>query len=102
MAYTKYYGTVATNGSTKITCTAGTLNIVKIGVSNTVSDFTITAKIFIQKPFSQVDEVPVYTFNLDMGDNLRDSEQYMLNIGDYLQLVTNVANTKYQITAQTL
>jgi len=102
MGNVRYYGTVATDGSTKITCTTETLNISKVIVNNIVSNYTITINLFIQEPLSVTNQIPVYTLNLDMGDNLRDFDGYLLNKGDYMQLITNVANTKYQVNAYTL
>ncbi len=102
MANVRYYGTVATDGSTKIYCTTDTLTISKILINNILSNYTITINLFIQEPISVTNQVPVYTFNLDMGDNLRDNDGYLLNTGDYIQLITNVSGTKYQLNAYSI
>lgn len=102
MGNIRYYGTVATDGSTKITCTTDTLTISKISINNILSNYTISVNLFIQEPLSVTNQIPVYTLNLNMGDNLRDFDGYLLNKGDYIQLITDVAGTKYQINAYSL
>jgi hypothetical protein len=43
--------------------------------------------------------VPIYELTLDAGDTIRDTEEYVLNTAEYIQLISDVAGTTYSITA---
>ena len=93
-----YQGIVSTTGSTQITCTGPKLTIHNIIINNGSSNYVFTLNRFVNDPptFSLI---PIYEFTLDAGDTIRDTEEYVLNFSDYLQLISNVPGTTYSITA---
>ena len=93
-----FQGLVATDGSTKITCTGTKLTIHSIIVTNITSSYVLTYnRCSIDLPTITI--VPIYEFTLDAGDTVRDTEEYILGYGDYIQLISNVPGTTYSITA---
>ncbi len=88
-----YQGEVSDIGETEIICTTSSLTINQIVVNNPNKDYLI----IVTKVDDQ--QVPLYRFELDMGDTLRDTHQYILFTGEKLQLVTNVPGTTYSINA---
>lgn len=90
-----YEGEVATDGSTKIICIASTLTITSITINNIASAYTFT----LNRLLSPTSIFPslVYEFDLDLGDSIRDSEQYFLSNGRCLQLISSVPGTTYYI-----
>lgn len=93
-----YQGIVATDGSTKITCTGSKLTIHSIIINNGSLNYVLTYnRLSINLPTLTV--VPIYELTLDAGDTIRDTEEYVLNPGEYIQLISDVAGTTYSITA---
>jgi hypothetical protein len=93
-----FQGVVATDGSTKITCTGSKLTIHSIIINNGTSNYILTYnRCSIDLPTITI--VPIYELTLDAGDTVRDTEEYVLNPGEYIQLISNVAGTTYSITA---
>lgn len=92
-----YQGHVATDGSTKITCTTTSLVINTIIINNLDSNYVFTLNRFMTGP--GIHEVPIYEFTLDQGDSIRDLEIYSLDNGNYLQLISNVPGTTFYISA---
>jgi hypothetical protein len=98
MAYVTFQGVVATDGSTKITCTTSTLTVDSIIVTNNSANYVLTYnRCSIDLPTITI--VPIYELTLDSGDTVTDTEQYVLNTGEYIQLISDVAGTTYSITA---
>ena len=97
MAVVTYQGRVATDGSTRITCTGDLLTIHNIIINNTVSNYVFTLDRNTTGP--GIHEIPIYELDLDAGDSIRDTEQYILNKGNYLQLTSSVPGTTYYINA---
>ena len=93
-----FQGVVATDGSTKITCTTAKLTIHSIIINNISSNYILTYnRCSIDLPVITI--VPIYEFTLDAGDTIRDTEEYVLDNGEYIQLISNVAGTTYSVTA---
>lgn len=92
-----YQGHVATDGSTKITCTTTSLVINSIIINNLDSNYVFTLNRFMTGP--GIHEVPIYEFTLDQGDSIRDLETYSLENGNYLQLISDVPGTTFYISA---
>jgi hypothetical protein len=92
-----FQGHVATDGSTRITCTTTSLVVNEIIINNPDNNYNITMSRYMTGP--GIHEVPIYEFALDLGDTVRDTEGYTLRKGNYLQLITNVTGTTYYISA---
>jgi hypothetical protein len=99
MANITFQGVVATDGSTRITCTTTTLTIHSIIITNNSVNYVLTYnRCSIDLPTITI--VPIYELTLDAGDTIRDTEEYVLNTGEYIQLISDVAgSTTYSITA---
>ena len=81
-------------GGTRITCTTTSLTIDDISINNSLA-YTFTLNRFTSGQGS----VLIYTFNLDAGDNVRDSGTYVLGKNDYLELISNVPGTTFYVSA---
>ena len=92
-----FQGNVATDGSTKITCTTTSLIIDSIIINNLDANYTFNLSRFMTGP--GIHEVPIYEFQLDAGDSIRDLETYSLANGNYLQLISDVPGTTFYISA---
>jgi hypothetical protein len=92
-----YQGKIALDGSTKITCTTTSLTITTIIINNLGSNYVLNLNRFENGPGIHV--VPIYELSLDAGDSIRDTEQYILGKDDYIQLISDVADTTYYIKA---
>lgn len=84
-------GEIALDGSTKIVATSSAIIVTSIIVNNLSEDYSF----ILYRGSNNI--VPIYRFDLDAGDTIRDSEEYVLNPGEYLKLVTNVSNTTYYV-----
>lgn len=91
-----YQGKVALDGSTRITCTGTSLLINVIIINNLESNYTFSLHRFETGP--GIHNVPIYQFDLNLGDSIRDTEGYLLSQGDYLQLTSDVAETTFYIS----
>jgi hypothetical protein len=80
--------------SQRIVCTSATLTITDISINN-ILPYTFSLKRFTLGKGS----VLIYTFTLDAEDNLRDNENYILNTGDYLELISNTTDTSFYVSA---
>lgn len=78
----------------RIVCTTTSLTINDISINNS-SAYTFT----LNKFTSGQGVILIYTFDLDAGDNVRDNETYILNNGDYLELISSIPGTTYYISA---
>lgn len=78
----------------RITCTTTSLTINDISINNS-SAYTFTLNRFT----SGQGTVLIYTFDLDAGDNVRDNETYILNTGDYLELISSIPGTTFYVSA---
>jgi hypothetical protein len=92
-----YQGKIALDGSTRITCTTTSLTITTIIINNLGSNYVLNFNRFENGPGIHV--VPIYELSLDAGDSIRDTEQYILGKDDYIQLISDVADTTYYIKA---
>lgn len=92
-----FQGHVATDGSTKITCTSTSLVINSIITNNLDSAYVFNLNRYMTGP--GIHEIPIYEFTLDAGDSIRDLETYTLEKGNYLQLISDVAGTTFYISA---
>lgn len=93
-----YQGKVALNGSTKIFCTSPSMTVSLIVINNVDNNYTFTLSRFETGP--GIHEVPIYKFDLDAGDSIRDTNTYILSKGDYLHLESTAIDTTYYITTQ--
>ena len=94
-----YQGKIALDGSTKIICTASSMVISLIVINNINSNYTLTVSRFETGP--GIHEVPIYKFDLDAGDSVRDTTVYTLSKGDYIRLESTQLDTTYYISAET-
>jgi len=92
-----FQGHVATDGSTKITCTTTSLVINSIIINNLNDAYVFNLNRYMTGP--GIHEVPIYEFTLDAGDSIRDLETYTLENGNYLQLISDVPGTTFYISA---
>ena len=95
-----FQGHVATDGSTKITCTTTSLVINSIIINNLDTAYVFNLNRYMTGP--GIHEVPIYEFTLDAGDSVRDLETYTLENGNYLQLISDVPGTTFYISATQL
>lgn len=95
-----YQGHVATDGSTKITCTTTSLVINSIIINNIDNNYVFNLNRYMTGP--GIHEVPIYEFTLDAGDSIRDKESYFLSNGNYLQLISSVTGTTFYVSATQL
>ena len=93
-----YQGNVDTNGNTKIVNTTELILVVNSIIVNNLN----SAYNFILYRGTPTGIVPLYRLTLDAGDSIRDSENYILNIGEYLQLVSNVSGTTFYASSKQL
>jgi hypothetical protein len=94
-----YQGKIALDGSTRINCTASSMEISLIIINNISSNYTLTVSRFETGP--GIHEIPIYRFDLDAGDTVRDTTIYTLSQGDYIRLESTQINTTYYISAET-
>lgn len=94
-----YQGKVALDGSTKIVCTTTSMVVSLIVINNIDSNYTLTVSRFETGP--GIHEVPIYKFDLDAGDSVRDTTIYTLSQGDYIRLESTQLDTTYYISADT-
>ena len=97
MSKNVYQGKIALDGSTKIICTSTAMTISIIIINNINNNYTLTFSRFETGP--GIHEVPVYKFDLDAGDSVRDTTIYTLSQGDYIRLESTVIDTTYYIEA---
>jgi hypothetical protein len=95
-----YQGRVALDGSTTINCTTDSMVISLIVINNIDSNYTISVNRFETGP--GIHEIPIYRFDLDAGDTVRDTTTYTLSKGDYIRLQSTQPNTTYYISADTV
>jgi hypothetical protein len=93
-----YQGKIALDGSTKIICTSSSMVISLIVINNINSNYTLTVSRFETGP--GIHEVPIYKFDLDAGDSVRDTTIYTLSQGDYIRLESTQLDTTYYISAE--
>lgn len=77
----------------RITCTTTSLTINDISINNSLA-YTFT----LNRVTSSKNPILIYSFDLNAGDNLRDNEIYVLNNGDYLELISNIPGTTFYIS----
>ena len=92
-----YQGNVATDCSTKITCTTTSLTITNIVINNLDSNYILNFNRFSTAP--GIHAIPIYELSLDAGDSIQDTQSYILFKGDYLQLISDVPGTTYYVRA---
>ena len=92
-----YQGNVATDCSTKITCTTTSLTITNIIINNLDSNYVFNLNRFMSGP--GIHKIPIYELSLDAGDSIRDTNPYILYNSDYVQFISDVAGTTYYVKA---
>ena len=92
-----YQGNVALDGSTKIVCNSGVLTINTIIINNLISNYTFTLS--RNTLFSGIPEVLLYNFELLAEETIRDTETYVLNLNNSLELLSDVPGTTFYISA---
>ena len=93
-----FQGNVAIDGSTRIDCTSTSMVINSIIINNVTSNYVFTLNIFETSP-SVATDVLIYEFILNIGETIRDTENYVLFRGNYLQLISDVPGTTYYVSA---
>ena len=96
---TIFQGEIALDGSTKIVATSSAIIVTSIIINNISDNYSLI--LYRCSGSNPKNIIPIYRFDLDAGDTIRDSEEYILNIGDSLKLVTNIPNTTYYIKTTT-
>jgi len=92
-----FQGHVATDGSTKIICSTTSLIIETIIINNFDSDYAFSLNRFMTGP--GIHEIPIYSLRLTQGDSIRDTDTYLLEKGNYLQLTSDIEGTMFYIKA---
>ena len=92
-----FQGHVATDGSTKITCTTTSLTITNIIINNLDSNYVFNLNRFMSGP--GIHKIPIYELSLNAGDSIQDTQSYILFKGDYLQFISDVPGTTYYVRA---
>lgn len=95
-----YQGKIALNGSTKIICDSDYLSILFINIVNVDNNYTFNLKRYNNGVKDSL--ISLYQFELEAGDVIKDDSKYILNKGNYLQLLSNNAETTYYIIANKL
>jgi len=95
-----YQGKIALDGSTRITCTTTSMVVSLIIINNINSNYILTLSRFETGP--GIHEVPIYKFDLDAGDTVRDTTIYTLSQGDYIRMESTQLDTTYYISAEVL
>ena len=90
-----FQGHVAIDGSTKILCSSNSLIIDTIIINNLDSDYIFTLSRFMTGP--GIHEIPIYSLGLSVGDSIRDTDTYILEKNNYLQLTSDVVGTTFYI-----
>jgi hypothetical protein len=91
-----YQGEIKLDGDTIIEAIDNVIIINSIIINNLSSDYYFI--LYRKSSDSPNNIIPLYKFNLELGDTIRDSEIYTLNPGDSLTLITNVKRTNYYIS----
>jgi hypothetical protein len=91
-----YQGEVKLDGSTIVEAVDTALTIKSIIINNLTTDYYFI--LYRRAADSPDNIIPIYKFDLDLGDTIRDSESYTLDVGDSLILVTNKKKTSYYIS----
>ena len=91
-----YQGEIRLDGSTTIEAVDNVIVINSIIINNLSSNYYFI--LYRRSSDSPNNIVPLYKFNLELGDIIRDSETYTLNPGDSLLLITNVNRTTYYVS----
>ncbi len=94
-----YQGKIALDGSTRINCTTASMVVSLIILNNIDNNYTVTVNRFETGP--GIHEVPIYRFDLDAGDSVRDTTIYTLSQGDYIRLESTQLDTTYYISTET-
>jgi hypothetical protein len=95
-----YQGKIALDCSTKIICTTTSMEISLIIINNIDNNYTLTISRF--ETSGGIHEVPIYKFDLDAGDTVRDTTIYTLSNGDYIHLQSTQPDTTYYISTEVL
>jgi hypothetical protein len=95
---TVFQGKIALDGSTRIICTTTSMVISLIVINNIESSYTLTVSRFETGP--GIHEVPIYNFELDAGDSVRDTNIYTLYEGDFIRLESTQLETTYYISTE--
>jgi hypothetical protein len=93
-----YQGEINLDGSTSVEALDKTIIINKIIINNLSSDYYLI--LYRKSADSPNNIVPLYKFNLDVGDTIRDTGSYILNPGDSLIFITNVVKTTYYVKGE--
>jgi hypothetical protein len=91
-----YQGEVKLDGSTIVEAVDTALTVNTIIVNNLTTAYSFI--LYRRAADSPNNIIPIYKFDLDLGDTIRDSELYRLDVGDSLILVTNKKKTSYYIS----
>lgn len=88
-----FQGEIDINKGATIVATTTSIIINLIVINNLTDDY-----IFTLNRSSNSSTVPIYSFDLKLGDTIRDSQSYTLAVGDSLVLSTDKVGTTYYIS----
>lgn len=94
---TIYQGIISLGGATKIRCTSDSMVITSISINNSTADHVFSLSRY--SPTSTPTLVELYKFDLEEGDLLKDTDEYKLIRGEYLQLDSDITDTVYCVQA---
>ncbi len=92
-----YQGEIALDGSTKIISTGTRLTVESISITNSTGDYVFTLRRYLEDEVLQ--DALVYELTLEEGDTVKDTYRYILDKGNYIQLLSDIAGSIYHVTA---
>ena len=93
-----FQGTIDIATPTQIDCAYDNMIISLIVINNITAGYSI----IVRRLETEIDlETLLYKFQLDNGDSIRDTTQYKMSKGDYIELESSASeNTTYYISAE--
>lgn len=93
-----FQGTIDVSSGTQIECAYENMLISVMVFNNITGNYTLTVK-RLETEAGPL-ETLLYEFQLDNGDSVRDTTQYKMSKGDYINLESTQADTTYYISAE--
>lgn len=93
-----FQGTIDVSSGTQIDCAYDNMLITVMVFNNITGNYTLTVK-RLETEAGPL-ETLLYKFQLDNGDSVRDTTQYKMSKGDYINLESTQPDTTYYISAE--
>lgn len=93
-----FQGTIDVSSGTQIECAYDNMLITVMVFNNITGNYILTVK-RLETEAGPLQTL-LYKFQLDNGDSVRDTTQYKMSKGDYINLESNLADTTYYISAE--